>query len=275
VAIAITTALAAASDNAALQVWSSFGSDPLSSLTISFASAAPCATPALNIGTAPSTLAPSPVTADPPFFFNNNQGLAYYYRARLTGLAPGTRFYYQVAACGAWSRVFSVSTLPASPNLTFILTGDMGRDDGEQILPQLLHEAELAQQGGADAASMFVIAGDFAYDLHDEEGERGASFMQRLSNVSAFIPTQMTIGNQFVHIRSPACRPLLIPSLNHARTHPLPPPQQRAGQRERLALHEHPWQGPPLKQLWPLVLAHHGSDPLGLPFLRGVPHGPL
>ena len=31
--------------------------------------------------------------------------------------------------------------------------------------------------------------------MHDNAGARGASFMQRLSNVSAFIPTVMTIGN--------------------------------------------------------------------------------
>ena len=237
-AVALSGLAAAAADNVARQVWSSFGKDPLTSLTVSFASSSPCAAPALNFGTSPGALAPAAdVAADAPFDFNNAGGLAFYYRARLTGLAPGTRYYYQVAACGAFGPVLSTSTLPAGADLTVLLTGDMGRDDGEQILPQLLLEAEAAVAGAKGAANMFVIAGDFAvrgnllslslslslskprqalltqipsprsshmlslyaqYDLHDKEGLRGANYMERLSNVSAFIPTVCTIGSEWV-----------------------------------------------------------------------------
>lgn len=170
------------------QIWASFGSDPLTTLTISFASAAPCATPAIRYGLSPSSLTPAAAAADAPFDFGNSGGLAYYYRARLTGLQPGTRYHYAVSACGAWSATLSTATLPSSTDFKVLVWGDMGRDGGEQILPALVQEAQAAVAGAPGSAAFSVIAGDFAYDLHDSEGARGARFMSRLSNVSAYLP---------------------------------------------------------------------------------------
>ena len=180
------------------QVWASFGDAPLTSLRVSWATPGACATPALRFGTSPASLQPAPpsaVTADAPFFFENSGGLAHYYRAALAGLAPGTRYFYQVAACGPWSRTLSASTLPQGADFKVLVWGDMGRDGGEQILPALLEEAQAAAGGAPGAASFAVIAGDFGYDLHDEGGARGARFMSRLSNVSAFLPTLSVLGN--------------------------------------------------------------------------------
>ena len=157
-------------------------------LTFSFSTASPCASPAFKIGPSPSSLSPSPVFADAPFHFTNAAGLAYYYRARVSGLLPGTRYFYAVQACGAWSPTLSTTTLPPATDFKVLVWGDMGRDGGEQILPALIQEAEAAVAGAAGAASFSVIAGDFGYDLHDEEGGRGARFMSRLSNVSASLP---------------------------------------------------------------------------------------
>ena len=197
-AIAALAAAAAVGAQAPEQVWASFGEQPLESLTVSFASPLPCAAPALRFGTAAGALAPLPpaaISADAPFFFGNAAGAAYYFRARLTGLAPGTRYFYQVQACGAWSALLSASTLPAGDDFKVLVWGDMGRDGGEQILPALEAEARAAAAGAPGSASFAVIAGDFAYDMHDKEGARGRSFMGRLSNVSAYLPTMMTIGS--------------------------------------------------------------------------------
>ena len=170
------------------QIWASFGEEPLSTLAISFSSAAPCATPAFKFGLSPTSLAPSPVTADPPFYFGNSAGLAYYYRARLSGLSPGTRYFYAAQACGNWSETLSTATLPSGDDFKVLVWGDMGRDGGEQILPALQQEARAAVAGAPGSAAFSVIAGDFAYDLHDESGARGARFMSRLSSVSAHLP---------------------------------------------------------------------------------------
>jgi len=176
------------------QIWVSFGEDPLTSLTFSFASPAQCGTPSVKAGASNTSLVTYPAIPDAPFYFNNAGGVAFYHRARLTGLSPATKYYYQVSACGAWSGILSVSTLPETQELTVLLTGDMGRDEGEQILPQPVIEAQLAAAGDSSAASMLAIAGDFGYDLHDLEGARGAAYMKRLSTVSSFLPTVMTIG---------------------------------------------------------------------------------
>jgi hypothetical protein len=132
---------------------------------------------------------------DAPFLFENDAGLHHYYRAALQALEPGTTYFYQVQACGAWSPTLSTRTLPAGNDFKVLVWGDMGRDGGEQILPALLQEAQAAASGAPNSASFAVIAGDFGYDLHDQEGARGARFMSRLSNVSAYLPTLMTIGN--------------------------------------------------------------------------------
>jgi hypothetical protein len=202
------------------QIWASFGDEPLTSLRFSFSTSAACASPALRFGTSPGALSPAPpaaVTADAPFFFENSGGLAYYYRAALAGLAPGTRYYYEVSACGAWSRTLSVSTLPAGADFKVLVWGDMGRDGGEQILPALEEEARAAASGAPGAPSFAVIAGDFGYDLHDQSGARGARFMTRLSNVSSFLPTLGVIGNheQFVRFRRAVRMP---PPHTHTRT---------------------------------------------------------
>jgi len=69
----------------------------------------------------------------------------------------------------------------------------MGRDGGEQILPALMDEAKKASTGSG--ATFAIIAGDFAYDMHDLSGKRGATFMNRLQNISAFLPTLGVCGN--------------------------------------------------------------------------------
>ena len=182
------TAAVSAQSSEPDQIWASYGEEPLSTLAISFSSAAPCSTPAFKFGLSPTSLTPSPVTADPPFYFANSAGLAYYYRARLSGLSPGTRYHYAVQACGNWSDVLSTATLPAGNDFKILVWGDMGRDGGEQILPALQQEAQAAVAGAPGSSSFSIVAGDFAYDLHDESGARGARFMSRLSSVSAYLP---------------------------------------------------------------------------------------
>ena len=264
----------------------------MESLTISYASTSPCAAPALRFGASAGALAPLPaaaISADAPFFFGNSAGAAYYFRARLTGLAPGQRYFYQVQTCGAWSALLSASTLPAGDDFRVLVWGDMGRDGGEQILPALEAEARAAAAGAPGSASFAVLVGDYAYNMDDKEGARGRSFMGRLSNVSAYLPSLMTIGSSFsgvplhlllLHAQQQACRRaprLLAPTaltrpattaLSN-RTAPLAARARRprAGHWQCHALYQHPGPRPPGRQLWALVLPEHGPDPLGVPVL--------
>ena len=186
------------------QVFTAYGADPTTSLTLSWATSSAC-TPAAEAGPSATALTPVPaasLTADPRYDFNNAGGLPFYMRARLTGLPAGARVFYRVGCAGAspaWSPVASARTPPArdsaSPQPTILLWGDMGRDGGEQVLPALEVEAAAADSGAPGSATFAIIAGDYGYDLHDEAGARGARFMDRLSNISRSLPTMTTIGN--------------------------------------------------------------------------------
>ena len=183
------------------QIWSAFGSDPTSSLTVSWATATACS-PVAEVGPSPTSLTPAPpsaITADAPFLFTNAAGAHYYSRARFTGLPTGSRVYYRVGCAdgsgSTWSSTRSASLVGTEEQPTILLLGDMGRDGGEQTLPALLAEAADAAAGRPGAATFAVIAGDYAYDLHDEAGLRGAQFMERVSNVTSYLPTMTTIGN--------------------------------------------------------------------------------
>ena len=158
----LAIAVVVAGQNTPEQVWSSYGDAPLTTLRISFSTNSSCSTPQLRFGLSPTSLSPAPASAlsvDPPFLFDNSGGLHYYYRAALSGLASGTRYFYQVAACGEWSSIFYSGTLPEGTDFKVLVWGDMGRDGGEQILPALLEEARAAANGASNSASFSVIAG--------------------------------------------------------------------------------------------------------------------
>ena len=181
-------------------IWSSYGADPTTELTLTWGSASACA-PAAEFGLTAAALAPAPasaLTAEPPFLFDNADGVQFISRARLTALPEGARIFYRVGCAGAppaWSPVASASLLAPGAQPTVLLLGDMGRDGGEQSLPALEQEAAAAARGDAGAATFAAIAGDFAYDMHDEAGARGARFLTRVSNFTASLPTMTTIGN--------------------------------------------------------------------------------
>ena len=182
---------------APVQIFTSYGVDPTSSLTLTWASQAACA-PVAEAGSSPSSLSSVACEVDAPFFFNNAGGVQFFYRARLTNLPASSRVFYRVGCSDAtsetWSTIRSVSLVaPRGTPQTILLLGDMGRDAGEQTLPALIQEAQKSQ---TDQTPTFaIIAGDFGYDLHDFSGARGSAWMERVSNVTSFLPTMVTIGS--------------------------------------------------------------------------------
>lgn len=140
--ILAAAAAAAAAAPAPVQVFTSYGADPTTSLTLSWATTAACATPVAEAGASASALTPATVIADAPFYFGNDAGAQFYYRARLTGLPAGSRLFYRVGCSAtatdvAWSSVRSASLVAprgAQPPQTILMYGDMGRDGGEREL---------------------------------------------------------------------------------------------------------------------------------------------
>jgi len=165
-----------------------------STMLLSWASATGSAS-GVEYGTAPTDLdshAPATTTA----WSDGNkdyQGLTLVHKAMLTGLAPGTVYFYRVVTDNTPSDVFRFSTRPRAdmPNQSpkYVVFGDMGRTKGPQALPSLLKQAE---SGWPDA---FIHLGDYAYDLPDDNGLRGDMFLQRIQPISANYPYMTIIGN--------------------------------------------------------------------------------
>ena len=169
-----------------------FGADPTSSATISFAS---------NVS------APSFVTVSPALgrlsasgfdnSYANSAGLRVVYRVVLTGLAPATTYTYTCTVGADTSAPRTFTTLSRNPAVVpkIIYWGDLGRDGGGQAFPALEAEAALTAARDQSAGAVGIQNGDFAYELADLNGARGAAFMDRFSNISSLLPTYTSIGN--------------------------------------------------------------------------------
>ena len=119
------------------------------------------------------------------------------YRVALTSLAPATTYTYTPAVGAEASAPRSFTTLSADPAdvPVVIFWGDLGRDGGGQAFPALEAEAARTAARASGAGAVGIQAGDFAYDLGDLDGLRGAEFMERYSNISSYLPTFTVIGN--------------------------------------------------------------------------------
>lgn len=114
--------------------------------------------------------------------------------ATLDGLTPGTRYYYSVSVGASSSPWFNFTTVSDTGVPIILFWGDLGRDGGGQALPALDAEARASGAGAAGAAVLGIQCGDFAYDLADKNGQRGADFMVRFQEIAARLPVAVTIG---------------------------------------------------------------------------------
>ena len=209
-----------------------FGSEPTPSATISFSSNT-LAPAFVTIHPAVGGSTQIAATAHDNSYANAG-GLQQVYRVTLSGLSPATTYTYSVSVGEEESGPKSFTTLSADPSFIprVIYWGDLGRDGGGQAFPALEAEAQLTAALGPGYGSVGIQAGDFAYDLGDLEGKfvfwgcsnasldpfcllpkssltlplplfspfhlppgaRGAAFMERYSNISAYLPTFTVIG---------------------------------------------------------------------------------
>ena len=189
-----------------------FGGDPRTTATLSFASNASATTPAWawvspaptrwDVGTgtgsgaggcagAPAGVATLPAEAADASYANS-AGLRTVFRVRLSALAPATTYAYSVCWDGGEAsapRTFTTlaaAGTAAQPRVIF--WGDLGRDGGGQAFPALEAEAAATAARAPGAGDVAIAAGDFAYNLGDLNGARGAAFMDRFSNISSLLP---------------------------------------------------------------------------------------
>lgn len=113
----------------------------------------------------------------------------------LNGLIPGQRYRYR---CGSfkygWSSVYFFRSMPSGQDWSpkFAVFGDMGNDNA-QSLPRLIEETK---QGDYDA---ILHIGDFAYDMANDNGKVGDSFMNKIQPIAAYLPYMTSVGNHEWH----------------------------------------------------------------------------
>ncbi|CAB3977176.1 Iron zinc purple acid phosphatase [Paramuricea clavata] len=121
----------------------------------------------------------------------NPNGLDQIHRAVMTGLNPGTTYYYQVHTGNLSSPRYEFVAMKVSEGFApkLLVFGDMGRHGGAPSLEALIKET----QSGEYAAALHV--GDFAYDLASDGGENGDEFMRRVVPIGSTLPYMTCPGN--------------------------------------------------------------------------------
>lgn len=183
-----------------------FGQDPTRSAVISFSSNTSNPTSSFVTystskftGCGSSSSFSTATTVSASAFDNsyaNSAGLQVVYEAFLNDLSPSTTYFY-TACIGAdeISPLYSFTTIGKGNSIPKVYYwGDLGRDGGGQAWPFLEIEANRTAAREPGSCDLGIQNGDFAYDLGDQKGARGAAFMSRFSGISAQLPTFTTIG---------------------------------------------------------------------------------
>ena len=194
--VVAATLLATAAASAPAHVHLAPGADPRTAMTVMWSSltgavGAVAYSASGPLDPSPTTLA---VTATDNSYKNKN-GLPNVFLAELVDLSPGTRYWYTVSVGAAMSAWFNFTTVSDTTPPVVIYWGDLGKDGGGQALPALEAEARAAGAGAPGAGTIAIHNGDFAYDLADDNGGRGASFMERFQAIASLLPVAVTIGN--------------------------------------------------------------------------------
>lgn len=113
----------------------------------------------------------------------------YIHRVHLTNLEPGTTYYYHVGGIQGWSPVFAFKTFTTEQYpLSLAVFGDMGVVNARS----LTRLQEEAHQSMYDA---ILHVGDFGYDMDDDNGVVGDTFMDQIEPIAAYLPYMTCPGN--------------------------------------------------------------------------------
>lgn len=114
----------------------------------------------------------------------------YIHRVTLTDLRPGSAYVYHCGSDAGWSDVFYFTSLNESLrfNPRFALFGDMGNEN-PQSLSRLQKETQIGMY------DVILHIGDFAYDMHEDNGRIGDEFMKQIESIAAYVPYMTCPGN--------------------------------------------------------------------------------
>ena len=115
--------------------------------------------------------------------------------ALMTGLKPGTTYYYKVGCKAYSSEPLSFQSFPpAGREPIWAAYGDMGLgvDTWRELAPSIPMLASEAQAGDFDG---IIHAGDYAYDFAVDEGRIGDRFMNAIQPFASKVPYMGAVGN--------------------------------------------------------------------------------
>lgn len=112
------------------------------------------------------------------------------HRVVLSNLKPNETYVYHCGGDLGWSAEFWFKMTPIDSNWSphIAIFGDMGNENA-QSLPRLQQET---QRGMYDAV---IHVGDFAYDMHHNNGIVGDEFMRQIETIAAYVPYMTCVGN--------------------------------------------------------------------------------
>lgn len=117
-----------------------------------------------------------------------------YYEAMITGLNPGTRYYYRVGSDAEWSNIYSFTTAPSTASsFSFMYMGDV-QYDTTAAAEYPIWGALLT---GAYAANPDIVFGLMGGDMVQSGSDINdwTYFLSYASDVFSQIPLMTTIGN--------------------------------------------------------------------------------
>ncbi|XP_052001451.1 acid phosphatase type 7 isoform X2 [Xyrauchen texanus] len=124
------------------------------------------------------------------------------HRVTLTDLKPAAVYVYHCGSEAGWSDVFYFTSLNESSTFSprFALFGDMGNENA-QSLSRLQKETQIGMY------DIILHIGDFAYDMHEDNGKIGDEFMRQIQSIAAYTPYMTCPGNHeraynFSHYRN-------------------------------------------------------------------------
>ncbi|GAA6103175.1 acid phosphatase type 7 [Tachysurus ichikawai] len=114
----------------------------------------------------------------------------YVHKVTLPELRPGDKYVYHCGSEEGWSDILFFTALNDATSVSprFVLFGDMGNEN-----PQSL--ARLQKETQAGMYDVILHIGDFAYDMHEDNGRIGDEFMRQIESIAAYVPYMTCPGN--------------------------------------------------------------------------------
>jgi phosphodiesterase/alkaline phosphatase D-like protein len=122
------------------------------------------------------------------------QSKRYMHEASMLQLEPSTTYYYQlITSASTSSPLFNFTTIAHEAGYTQPLRIAMYGDFG--LINDQSHN-RLEAESLAGNLDLIIHAGDFAYNLADDEGTRGDKFMNKQQDFLAHSPMMVCAGNR-------------------------------------------------------------------------------